>query len=49
LGEAVWLSLATASLAIYRPRYFEGWWLLDYFLTVLVIAWLAACQRGALC
>lgn len=36
-------------VAIYRPRLFEGWWLLDYLLTALVIAWLAAFQWGALC
>jgi hypothetical protein len=26
----------------YRPWLFEVWWLPDYFLTALVIAWLAA-------
>lgn len=31
-------------VAVYRPRLFEGWWLLDYFLTALVIAWLAGFQ-----
>jgi hypothetical protein len=36
-------------VAIYRPRLFEAWWLLDYFLTALVIAWLAAFQWAALC
>ena len=37
-----WVALGLA--AIYRPRLFQGWWLLDYFLTVLAIAWLAAFQ-----
>lgn len=27
----------------------EVWWLLKRFLTALVIAWLAACQRAGLC
>jgi hypothetical protein len=36
-------------VAIYRPKLFQGWWLLDYFLTALVIAWLAAFQWAALC
>jgi len=36
--------VAFALVAIYRPRLFEFWWLLDYFLTALVIAWLAAFQ-----
>jgi hypothetical protein len=35
--------------AIYRPRLFEAWWLLDYFPTAPVIAWLAAFQWAALC
>ena len=33
--------------AIYRPRLFHAWWLLDYFLTALVIAWLSAFQRSS--
>jgi len=35
-------------VAIDRPRFLEGWWLLDYFLTALVIARLAAFQWAAL-
>jgi hypothetical protein len=34
--------VAFALFAIYRPRLFEFWCLVDYFLTALVIAWLAA-------
>ncbi len=45
LGHWVAFSL----VALYRPRLFEAWWLLDYFLTALVMAWLAAFQWGALC
>lgn len=41
--------VAFALVAIYQPRLFEFWWLLDYFLTALVIAWLAAFQWIALC
>ena len=41
--------VAFGLVAIYRPRLFEGWWPLDYFLTALVIAWLAAFQWAALC
>ncbi len=36
-------------VAVYRPRLFQEWWLLDYFLTGLVIAWLAAFQWAVLC
>jgi hypothetical protein len=36
-------------VAIYQPRLFDRWWLLDYFLTALVIAWLSAFQWAVLC
>jgi hypothetical protein len=42
-----WVALAL--VAIYRPRLFEAWWLLDYFIAALVIAWLAGLQWAALC
>jgi hypothetical protein len=45
LGHWVAFSL----VAIYRPRFFDSWWLLDYFLTALVIAWLSAFQWVAMC
>jgi hypothetical protein len=60
-GRGVWLGklaccgyclghwVAFVLVAIYRPRLFGGWWLLDYLLTALVIAWLAAFQWAALC
>jgi hypothetical protein len=41
--------MAFALVAVYRPKLFEFWWLLDYFLTAVVIAWLAAFQWTALC
>lgn len=41
--------VAFGLVAIYRPRLFEAWWLLDYVLTALTIAWLAAFQWAALC
>ena len=36
-------------VAIYRPRLFEFWWLLDYFLTALLISWLSAFQWIMMC
>lgn len=41
--------VAFALVAIYRPRLFEFWWLLDYFLTAIVIAWLSALQWVLMC
>lgn len=41
--------IAFGLVAMYRPRLFHAWWLLDYFLTALVIAWVAAFQRALLC
>jgi hypothetical protein len=34
---------------IYHPRLFQFWWLADYFLTTLVIAWLAGIQWIWMC
>lgn len=42
-----WISFA--AVAVYRPRLFSVWWPLDYFLTALVIAWLAAFQWAIMC
>lgn len=36
--------IAFTLVAVYRPKLFEAWWPLDFFLTALVIAWLAAFQ-----
>jgi hypothetical protein len=41
--------VAFALVAIYRPKLFESWWLLDYFLTALVIAWLSGFQWALMC
>jgi hypothetical protein len=40
---------ALALVVIYRPRLFDLWWPLDYFLTTLMIAWLAAFQWVLMC
>ncbi len=37
-----WVSFGL--VMIYRPALFDSWWLLDYFLTALVIAWLGGLQ-----
>ena len=42
-----WIALIL--VAVYQPRLLHAWWLLDYFLTAAVIAWLAAFQWAALC
>jgi hypothetical protein len=41
--------VAFALVAGFRPKLFDSWWLLDYFLTALVIAWLSAFQWVILC
>lgn len=41
--------VAFALTVLYKPRLFEAWWLLDYFLTALVIAWLSAFQWILIC
>ena len=41
--------VAFVLVAVYRPKLFELWWLLDYFLTALVIAWLGAFQWAVMC
>lgn len=41
--------VAFALVAIYRLKLFESWFLLDYFLTALVIAWLAGYQWILMC
>jgi hypothetical protein len=41
--------VAFALVAVYRPKLFEAWWQLDYFLTALVIAWFAAFQWAVMC
>jgi hypothetical protein len=41
--------VAFALVAIYKPKLFEFWWLLDYFLTAIVIAWLGGIQWALMC
>ena len=41
--------VAFALVAVYTPKLFESWWLLDYFLTALVIAWFSAFQWALMC
>jgi len=41
--------VAFALVAVYKPKLFESWRLLDYFLTAIVIAWLAGIQWAAMC
>lgn len=36
-------------VAIYQPRLLHSWWWLDYFLTALIVAWLAAFQWAMMC
>lgn len=36
-------------VAIYQPKLFDTWWLLDYFLTAIVIAWISTFQLILLC
>jgi hypothetical protein len=41
--------VAFALVAIYRPRLFQCWWLLDYFFTGIVISWLSAFMWALMC
>ena len=41
--------VAFVLVAVYRPKLFESWWLLDYFLTALVIAWFSGFQWVLMC
>lgn len=41
--------IAFVLVAIYRPKLLDSWWILDYFLTILVIAWLSGIQWAAMC
>ena len=41
--------VAALLVVIYRPRLFNFYWLLDYIITGLVIAWLAGLQWVAMC
>lgn len=41
--------VAIILVAIYKPKLFESWWLLDYLLTAFVIAWIASIQWIFMC
>ncbi|TWU31264.1 hypothetical protein S225a_22100 [Candidatus Brocadiaceae bacterium S225] len=41
--------VAFVLVAICQLKLFEQWWLLDFFLTALVIAWLSAFQWALMC
>lgn len=41
--------VAFALVAVYKPKLFELWRPLDYFLTAIVIAWLAGVQWAVMC
>lgn len=41
--------VAVGLVAVYRPKQFTAWWLLDYFLAAPVIAWFSAFQWAAMC
>lgn len=41
--------VAFVLVAIYKPKLLESFWLLDYFLTALVIAWFGAFQWSLFC
>ena len=41
--------IAFALVAIYQPRLVRSWWLFDYFLAALIIAWLGAFQWAVMC
>lgn len=41
--------VAFGFVALYRPRLFDSWWPLDYFLTALIVAWLAGFQWAIMC
>ncbi len=48
-GYCIGFWIAVVLVAIYRPRLFDRWLLLDLLLTAFVIAWLSAFQWAALC
>ena len=41
--------VAFVLVAIYRPILIESLWFLDYFLTALVVAWIAGAQWAWIC
>ncbi len=41
--------IALLFVPVFQPRLFKSWWLLDYFLTALVISWVCAFQWILMC
>ncbi|MCA9731227.1 DUF1360 domain-containing protein [candidate division KSB1 bacterium] len=41
--------VAFGLVALYQPRLFHFWWLVDYFFSALVIAWFSAYQWILMC
>ncbi len=41
--------VAFVIVAIFQSKLFDKWWIFDYFLTALIIAWLAAFQWALMC
>lgn len=41
--------IAFALTVLYKPRLFNQWWPLDYFLTAVVIAWFSGLQWAFMC
>jgi hypothetical protein len=41
--------IAFALTTFYKPRLFNHWWPLDYFLTAIVIAWFSGLQWALMC
>ena len=48
-GYCLGFWVAVCLVAVYQTRLFHAWWPLDYLLTALVVAWLAAFQWALLC
>jgi hypothetical protein len=42
-----WIALVVA--AIYKPSIFDSFWMLDFLLCVVIIAWLAGIQWAFMC
>lgn len=41
--------IAFILVLIFKPKIFEFYWIIDYFLTILLISWLSAFQWISLC
>jgi hypothetical protein len=42
-----WVALIL--VALYQPRVLQSWWVLDFFVTVLIVAWMAGLQWIVMC